>query len=161
MNSYYQTLVDQEIQRIHDMTTITAYQGHTVTTLHQGKKTTTVVAESAAEASNRENAARRALSKQLEESIAVDPNTGHARNLDFLAQHCRDIYELPSSPRPLEIALFNISSTISVSSYPAEDLQRIIDILNDFTRHARIDVCMRNEIARVIRGAKQKIGYSV
>ncbi len=151
MDSYYQNLVDQEIQRMRDRVTITMYEGHTVTTVNKDGRTESYSPESAIEATNREIAERYAISKQLEHCVAINPDTGHAYDLDFLAQFCKNIYEQPSSPRPLESALYVIGETIAPASYPPEDLQRIVDIFADLKQHAHLDIYLYNELGHILR----------
>ncbi len=154
MDSYYQKLVDQEIERIRKRTVITVYEGHTITTLKDGVKTSVTVPESAIEAATRENTERNALARKLEQSVAVDPATGRAHDLDFLAQHCRDIYVLPTSPRAIEIAIHVIGDSIGASNYPNEDRERVINILTDLRMHGHFDTCFHNQVCNAIRGAR-------
>lgn len=136
MNEYYENLVNQEIKRFHDMVSVTIHEGHTITTVDgHGHKTVRHSKESALEVATRENAERDLTRQYLEHSVRVNPDTGHAYDLDFLAKFCKDIYTVPQSADPLEIAIFSIGETVNSAKYPKEDLRCLIKIFTDLRAH--------------------------
>ncbi len=159
MNEYYKNLVDQEIKRFHDMVTLTAYQGHTIATFDgHGCKTVQYSKESALALAERENIERNRTRHLLEHSVQINPDTGHAYDLDFLAKFCKDIYTVPQSAAPLEVALFSIGETVGTTKYPQEDLHLLINILADLRAHYyHLSTSLCNALDAVLHRAQKHI----
>lgn len=159
MNEYYKNLVDQAEQKMRDMVTLVAHEGHTITTVDgHGHKTVRHSKESALEVATRENAERDLTRQYLEHSVRVNPDTGHAYDLDFLAKFCKDIYTVPQSADPLEVAIYSIGETVNSAKYPKEDLRCLIKIFTDLRVHNYyLSVYLCNKINAILERAQRHI----
>lgn len=162
-NSYYQQLVARECEHIRQTVGITVHEGHTITTIRNGERTVVHSPISASEAAAQKVADDHKLTESLKHCVEVNPDTGHAHNLSFLTQHCRDIVEIPCSYQPLASAIFSIGETASATNYPDEDRSKIISAFINLTKHRNMDNCTCNELDRAVhkmRQAKQRYAPS-
>ena len=96
---------------------------------------------------NNQPAVLHAETAYLIAAITIDPNTGRATNLDDFVAKCRNIIEVPSSPRPLSMALPRILEIARSADYRAEDRKTIIDALRDVRIKGNIkDSCIDYEL---------------
>jgi len=155
MDSYYRQLVEREARHIRETVGITAYEGHTITTIRNGERTVEHSPVSALEMARKEVSDDHQLTKRLEDSVRINPDTGRAADIEFLAHHCDDIPSVPRSYRPFEGALYSISETVSANRYPEEDRQAIIGILEKLSRYQYLDNCMKGELGRAVYKMRQ------
>ena len=149
-NSYYQQLLDRELKHIRETVTLVAHEGHTVTTLHNGQRTVDYSPISAEEAAALKNTRDHELVERLKNSVRINPETGHANDLDFLEKHCHDIPTVPVSYRPLSAALYAISEIVAQFGYPYNDRLRVIEALRPLTRYDFMDVCTHGQVDRAL-----------
>ena len=150
MDSYYQKLYEQERDRIRSTVKLVAHEGHKITTILNGERTVEYSPVSAEEAAALQNTNDHKLVERLKDSVRINPETGHPTDLDFLAQHCRDIPAVPISYRPLSAALYGISEVAADPGYPRDDRQRIIEALRPLLTYSFMDVCTHGQIDRAL-----------
>ena len=113
MDNYATKLAEHECERI----------GETV-------KVASLIGRPAYADSRRELNKRNAEMARFKATVAIDPATGRAANIDTFVAMCHNIVDLPHSAMALSYSLSEILEIAKNSGYPQEDRQAIVEAFN-------------------------------
>ena len=124
MDNYYRKLVEAECCHIRGTVTITVYEG-----------------EAAIKHSRNELSQRNAEIELYKSAVTVNPETGHATDINAFTNLCHNIVDLPCDYTALLTALYDITNIVSDSKYPKENRDSVCEALSYILQHGHLDSC--------------------
>ncbi len=129
MDNYATKLAEHECERI----------GETV-------KVTSLIGCPAYADSRHELNKRNAEMARFKATIAIDPATGRAADIDTFVAMCHNIVDLPHSEIALSNSLFEILEITKKVDYPTKDRQEIIKAFNYVHQKGHVDNSTSNQL---------------
>ncbi|MBO4854814.1 hypothetical protein J5500_00200 [Candidatus Saccharibacteria bacterium] len=129
MSTYYQTLLERELEHIRKTVKITSLTG-----------------KAAVEDRDRRQAEFYAEVADFKKALAINPTTGRATDIDAFVAMCNDIVDVPRSALPLGTIIFEIVETVKSHDYPKDDRQTIVATFRHVRLHGHVDNCTANQL---------------
>ena len=107
---------------------------------------TSLIGDLAHEDSQRELNERNAEMARLKATVAINPSTGRATDIDAFVAMCHKIVDLPHSATALICSLSDILEVTKSSDYPQEDRWAIVEAFNYVRQKGHIDSCAGNQL---------------
>ena len=129
MNDYAAKLAEHECEHVKETVQVTS-----------------LIGDPAYADSRRELNKRNAEMARFKATVAIDPATGRAADIDTFVVMCHNIVDLPHGAMALSYSLSEILEIAKNSGYPQEDRQAIVEAFNYVHQKGHVDNSTSNQL---------------